>query len=254
MGSFISYYKYFYNTFFYYFSSQETLTNNNIKQHNINYNNDNDNDNDKDDYNNIFNKISSNETSLNSFILPPPPASPINDFYSLYIFFDSYLSSNIQNMYIKNANKHNAKIDEYFNNPDICFDSGFDLICPEDMNYGIDKHFTFLLNFKIRSYMKFKDKFVGYYLYSRSSTAIKTSFRLANSVGIIDSGYRGYIMACFDIIHKNTNINNYTFEFGNRYVQICPSSLDIPMKVFIINDNNIDINTSRSTGGFGSTD
>ena len=50
------------------------------------------------------------------------------------------------------------------------------------------------------------EHYVGYYLYSRSSTGSKTPLRLSNSVGIIDSGYRGNIKACFD------NINNSDFE------------------------------------------
>ena len=38
------------------------------------------------------------------------------------------------------------------------------------------------------------DKNIGYYLYPRSSIS-KTPLILANSVGIIDSGYRGNIKA-----------------------------------------------------------
>ena len=40
----------------------------------------------------------------------------------------------------------------------------------------------------------------GYYLYPRSSTGSKTPLRLSNSIGVIDSGYRGNLIACFDNI------------------------------------------------------
>ena len=43
----------------------------------------------------------------------------------------------------------------------------------------------------IKCAMKYKNRFVGYYLYSRSSTPIKTPLRLANNIGIIDSSYQG---------------------------------------------------------------
>ena len=48
--------------------------------------------------------------------------------------------------------------------------------------------------------------YVSYYLYPRSSVSTKTPLRLANSVGIIDSGYRGNIKAVFDINQSYFNI------------------------------------------------
>ena len=55
-----------------------------------------------------------------------------------------------------------------------------------------------MVDHKVKCSMKLYDpligieKYVGYYLYSRSSTPVKTP-RLANGVGVIDSGYRGNI-------------------------------------------------------------
>ncbi len=98
--------------------------------------------------------------------------------------------------------------------------------------------------------MKYQESYVGYYIYSRSSTAIKTPLRLANSVGVIDSGYRGNIKSVFDNI-KN---ENFLLESGSRYIQICPPNLEYPMKVYIVNDiSNLGNKTNRNTGGFGST-
>ena len=83
---------------------------------------------------------------------------------------------------------------------------------------------------------------IAYYLYPRSSV-VKTGFRLANSVGIIDSGYRGNLMAYFDVI-KNDRI-----EVNQRLVQICAPDLK-PFKVELV--DSLD-ETERGHGGFGST-
>lgn len=84
----------------------------------------------------------------------------------------------------------------------------------------------------------------GYYLYPRSSLS-KTPLRLANSVGIIDSSYRGEIMAAVD------NISEKDFEIkqGERLFQLCSSTLEPPN--YIITDELSD--TARGEGGFGST-
>jgi dUTP pyrophosphatase len=100
--------------------------------------------------------------------------------------------------------------------------------------------------------MKMKNIYVSYYLYSRSSTPLKTPLRLANSVGIIDSGYRGHIKAVFD--NKNDyDFMEYNIEFGSRLTQLCPPNLEYPMKINIVNNIESLGITNRGTGGFGST-
>ena len=90
----------------------------------------------------------------------------------------------------------------------------------------------------------YKSAKCGYYLYSRSSLS-KTPLRLANSVGIIDSSYRGEIMAAVD------NISEKDFEIkqGQRLFQLCSPTLE-PIN-YIITDNLSE--TKRGEGGFGST-
>ena len=91
---------------------------------------------------------------------------------------------------------------------------------------------------------------VGYYLYPRSSTGTKTPLRLSNSVGIIDSGYRGNITAVFD------NISNSPFviEKYQRLVQICPPNLSFPFCVTLVSSvDELSGETLRGSGGFGST-
>ena len=85
---------------------------------------------------------------------------------------------------------------------------------------------------------------ISYYLYPRSSIS-NTPLRMSNSVGIIDAGYRGNIMAALD----NHSDEPYVIKKGTRLFQICcPILSQINMKVV---DELSD--TSRDTGGFGST-
>ena len=77
-----------------------------------------------------------------------------------------------------------------------------------------------------------------FYLYPRSSIA-KTPVRLANNVGIIDSGYRGNIGAFFDIIGVGITSTNHVriLEKHQRVVQICANDLS-PFKVILVNFSN----------------
>ncbi len=89
----------------------------------------------------------------------------------------------------------------------------------------------------------------GFYMYPRSSLGTKTRLRLANSVGIIDSGYRGNLMASLDNIHPN---RPHLAEQGDRLVQICAPDLS-PFMIQIV-ENSDDLSSStRGSGGFGST-
>ena len=97
--------------------------------------------------------------------------------------------------------------------------------------------------------MEFKGKPVSYYMYSRSSTPIKTPLRLANCVGIIDAGYRGHMMALFDNIQQIA----HTIKKGDRLVQICSPNITYPIEVEIINSIDNFQSSQRGTGGFGST-
>ena len=85
----------------------------------------------------------------------------------------------------------------------------------------------------------------AFYLFARSSIA-KTNLRLANSVGIIDSGYRGNIGAYFDVLSSGS------LEEKSRYVQLCHPSLE-PFAVVLVNNESDLGSTRRGDGGFGST-
>jgi dUTP pyrophosphatase len=83
----------------------------------------------------------------------------------------------------------------------------------------------------------------GFYMYPRSSLS-KTRLRLANSVGIIDSGYRGHLIGAFDAL------DDYSVQAGDRLVQVCAPGL-VPIMVTVLDDLG-DV-TARGSGGFGST-
>ena len=139
-------------------------------------------------------------------------------------------------------------------------DAGIDLYVPDTIEES-DTTKTLFLDHQIICRMT-KETMdwevpVSYYLYPRSSIS-KTPYRLANSVGIIDSGYRGNIIAALDCIRNIQNIQNiqnipYTLEKFQRIVQICAPTLE-PVQLVVCNSKEeMNMNTERSTGGFGSS-
>jgi dUTP pyrophosphatase len=109
----------------------------------------------------------------------------------------------------------------------------------------------------------------GYYMYPRSSLS-KTKLRLANSVGIIDSGYRGNLIGMFDVVNiedrplsdSNTSsvqdpdtcaIADYFAKVNDRLIQICAPGL-VPIYVEVVETiEDLGNDTERGSGGFGST-
>jgi dUTP pyrophosphatase len=69
--------------------------------------------------------------------------------------------------------------------------------------------------------------------------------RLANSVGIIDFGYRGSLKVAID----NRGDVPYEIKSGERFFQLCLPNL-VP---FDIRFGKVSLNTERGEGGFGST-
>ena len=123
-------------------------------------------------------------------------------------------------------------------------DSGLDLFCPETITINPGETVKINLQIKCEALSDDRQRNVSYYLYPRSSI-IKTPLRLSNSVGLIDAGYRGDIIACVDNI-KN---ESYTITQGDRLFQICAGNLE-PIEFQLVNDLS---NTQRGTSGFGST-
>ena len=134
-------------------------------------------------------------------------------------------------------------------------DSGFDVYCPETWRGHQTKlvdtqiqcalfNFPGLHTYNDEEYEKKNRKPSAYYMYARSSI-YKTGYRLANNVGIIDSGYRGNLKAAMDCVVKNSAL-----EKGKRYWQLCTPTLE-PFGIVRLVDNLED--TKRGSGGHGST-
>jgi dUTP pyrophosphatase len=136
----------------------------------------------------------------------------------------------------------NIKVDE-----DICLprranptDAGADLV---------SKDFTVLKN-RVRTlvktgvYVEIPKGFVGL-LFPRSSLS-KFSVIMTNSVGVIDSDYRGEIMASLEY---NGGSESYLIQKGDRIVQLVIVPIVLPSFKVV---NELD-DTARGAGGFGST-
>ncbi len=154
------------------------------------------------------------------------------------------VSNELYDMYKDTSFKHNLAVEQGQ------ADAGFDLFCPEDL--PVAGFTTVKINQGVKGHMEFfsgndSSVSVGYYMYPRSSTGTKTPLRLANSVGIIDAGYRGNYIAVFD----NWRGEVFQVEKLQRLVQICPPNLTYPMRVELVDD--LGEPTLRGEGGFGST-
>jgi dUTP pyrophosphatase len=122
-------------------------------------------------------------------------------------------------------------------------DSGFDLYLPADVTIG--PYETTLIHLGIRAEYIVDNAYAGYQLYPRSSIS-KTKIRLANSVGIIDPHYRGYLMAAVDNIGPTPQV----LKQGERYFQLVFVHLDKPDTFEVVEELSV---TDRGNGGFGST-
>jgi dUTP pyrophosphatase len=119
-------------------------------------------------------------------------------------------------------------------------DSGFDLYMPADVTIP-GGALGFMIDLGVRCEY---NRSSGYYLYPRSSIS-KTPIRLANSVGIIDNGYRGTLKVAVD----NRSADPVHVKRGDRLFQLCIPSLEAFKVVF----GPVNRLTERGEGGFGST-
>jgi hypothetical protein len=184
-------------------------------------------------------------------------APPINTVLKIYV---PSQDNTLRMFYTTRADAHNTNITS-----DMHPDSGFDLAIPTTHN--LIKHWGNKIPLGIHASMWTKSTYTcsntrdqsypveeisypqAYYLYPRSSIS-KTPMRLANSVGIIDSGYRGQIMAVVDVIDQGKI--PYEVTGLDRHFQICHPNL-APFKVEVVNSLDELGATSRGDGGFGST-
>ena len=149
-------------------------------------------------------------------------------------------------------------VEKYKSGENLAIDAGFDLFVPNKETIPIN-NMGYKVNMSVKCSMEFVEENseseinsmpVGYYLYPRSSTGSKTTLRLSNSVGVIDAGYRGNIIALFDNINSHEEV---VVNQNDRLVQICAPNITYPIYPIIVNNvENLGF-TLRGEGGFGST-
>lgn len=157
-------------------------------------------------------------------------------------------------MYLLRIKVLSEVIREFYEKATVAYegDSGIDLYCPEI--HEIPQNTTYLLDLQIQCEMIESDtgKLVSYYLYPRSSLS-KKHLIMHNSVGIIDSMYRGNLkvpLRCLPFVPTNEYDPNVEhILFGERYVQICAPNLG-PIKIELVNELS---KTIRGDKGFGSS-
>lgn len=120
--------------------------------------------------------------------------------------------------------------------------AGFDLIAPEDML--VEKNGTIDFGIQCEMQDSCNGQNIAYWLIPRSSIS-KTPFRMSNTIGLIDAGYRGNILAAID----NTSHDFQTVTKGQRLFQLVAPDLK-PFVVYIVSSLSP---SKRGTGGFGST-
>ena len=174
-------------------------------------------------------------------------------------------------LYREHVEKHNQKNDATEFN-----DSGFDLFVPGKRTFT-RPYVSQFLDLEVKAEMVYtdltithiqqtegetdsaeKDRMVGvagvsygvgYYMYPRSSIS-KTPLMLANHTGIIDSGYRGNLLAAVRYLPENPD-DVFELAEHTRLFQLCHPQL-CPIYVVLVEEHEL-TKTERGAGGFGST-
>ena len=126
---------------------------------------------------------------------------------------------------------NNSKIDT----PAREGDAGFDIYAVSEPRIGIDisrlvlqsiSHIEYDTELRVEpQYSEFLKEYRFFLLMYPRSSIIKTNLSLSNSVGVIDSGYRGNIVACFKYIMQPEDmkiVEGNTFA-GKKASGIIPS-------------------------------
>lgn len=169
---------------------------------------------------------------------------------------------------IKSARKwwHGLRRDE---DTPVLFDAGFDIFVPSEEDVISEGTWSTTVNHKLHCAMYYMtwNKYhpsrdldfcpdsaelfpTAFYLHPRSSLGTKTPYRLANSTGIIDAGYRGPLIGAFDV---KTSSQDWRPEPYSRLLQICGPDLKYPIYPVLVDSLDDLGETQRGQGGFGST-
>jgi len=152
--------------------------------------------------------------------------------------FDTFSesSNNIRNNMCKYTRDNNAT--KLFKKHES--DAGYDITLIELVESS-----KYLRKYRTGIRLEFSENCYGK-IYPRSSLH-QTGHILANSVGIIDNQYRGEL---FVVLYKfDTDMPELTLPYRAVQLIIEKPSYNLPIQLV----ENIDLNTDRSEGGFGST-
>lgn len=179
----------------------------------------------------LLNRLKEFETTLND---DSNDASFINDIDKMMAMLSP--KSDIVNVNIKKLHP-NAVIPSYSKDGD----AGMDLTATEIINES-----NCDITYGTGLAMEIPKGYVGL-IFPRSSIR-KYELQLSNSVGVIDSGYRGEIQATFKKSLKDV-IGIRMYEIGDRIAQI----IILPYPQIKFNEVKELSDTERGSGGFGST-
>ena len=130
-------------------------------------------------------------------------------------------------------------------------DSGFDIPLREQTIDPYDNVYSFDLGIHVAAATEHGD--IRPCLLLPRSSLYKTPFRLANSIGLIDQGYRGEVKAKVDICNGFTD--DIEVQNNARYFQIVQHNF-LPWTAIRVVDSFDELpppNDSRGVNGFGST-
>lgn len=162
----------------------------------------------------------------------------------LYIDLDKPNSSDFSKMYEPHIVNHNKQVltGDFPN-------SGFDVFIPENITFKT-QYKTEFVNLNIKCEMLYYDNTdvpttCPFQLFPRSSMS-STPLMLANHTGIVDAGYRGFLISALRSFSEG-----YILKQDTRLLQICHPSL-CPIYVIIVGEHELST-TMRGSGAFGST-
>lgn len=130
-----------------------------------------------------------------------------------------------------------AKIPTYAHDGDACFDiysDGLHSLCGDTMTHKTGVKFSIPNGFALM-------------IYSRSGMGFNDNTRLANCVGVIDSGYTGEVMV--KLTRDDGYFDALKYDQGDRIAQ----AMLIPVPVVEFEEVDDVEDTERGDGGFGSS-
>ena len=181
---------------------------------------------------------------------PPLPTSSQRPVYELRIYVSTD-NDELLAKYHAQFESRQSEVAKYVAGDDSAVDAGIDLYCPASIMYNGRTKIHIPQN--VHCSMWFNGIRSSYYMYPRSSCS-KTPLRLANSLGVIDSGYVGDITAVFDVIRSDDSICGEAIPQYTRLVQLCSPNITYPIRPVIVDSiEELGGASIRGSDGFGST-